>query len=249
MIGGGTIEGFDEGSGQIEHDAALPPLARLDDEVSQLRGLARAGGADQHRVGLFETPGIGHPGNRVRHMEPERRSSRDGKFGDGQWIKVRMGLGQFLPKLVVVVSADLAGQHVARDQHRPALVALLEDVRADLLRQLHEPGRQWTGEEARGGHGDEDAANELGPGPGHVRVVRHIADRHRQHGVIRKGEIDHMGRIEIDQTPEVREQPHFDQLHFVLVHEEGKQEDQEQAEADEGGKDRPAQPLHHHHVA
>ena len=140
VIGGGAIEGFDEGAGQVEYDAALSPLARLHDKVPQLRGLARTCGPDQHRVGLFEAPGIEYPGNRVRHMEPERCAGRDRKFGDRLWIEMGMGLSQFLRKLIVIVRANLADKHVAGYQHRPALVTLLEDVGADLLRQIHEPG-------------------------------------------------------------------------------------------------------------
>jgi hypothetical protein len=44
------------------------------------------------------------------------------------------------------VRIDLARQHSGADQHGAALVALLEDVDANLLRQADEPCRQRAAE-------------------------------------------------------------------------------------------------------
>jgi hypothetical protein len=48
--------------------------------------------------------------------------------------------------------------------------------------------------------------------------------------------------IEIDQIPKVGEEPHFDELHLMLAHEQGQQQDKQQAEAEDRCQDRPAQP-------
>jgi hypothetical protein len=55
-------------------------------------------------------------------------------------------LGQFGGEFGSIVRLDLARQHLRADQHRAALVALLEDVDANLLRQTDEPCRQRAAE-------------------------------------------------------------------------------------------------------
>jgi len=58
-----------------------------------------------------------------------------------------------------------------------------------------------------------------------------------------------VGWVEIHQIPEVGEEVYLDQLDLVLAHEDGEQQNQDDGEARKGREDRPAQPLHHHHVA
>jgi hypothetical protein len=51
-----------------------------------------------------------------------------------------------------------------------------------------------------------------------------------------------VARIEIDQIPEVGKEPHLDELNLMLAHQQGQQQDQQQAEAENRCQDRPAQP-------
>jgi hypothetical protein len=158
-------------------------------------------------------------------------------------------LGQFEGEFGSVVGLDFARQHLGADQHRAALVPLLEDVDADLLRQADEPGRQWAAEEERSGQSHDHATDEFGPGLGDIGIGRHIADGHRYDAVVRQRQIDAVAEVEIDEVPEVSEEPHLDELHLMLSHQEGQKDRQQQAEAEQGRQHRPAQAFHHHHVA
>jgi hypothetical protein len=60
-----------------------------------------------------------------------------------------VALGQFGGEFGGVMRIDLARQHCGADQHGTALVALLQDVDANLLRQTHEPCRQRAAEKQR----------------------------------------------------------------------------------------------------
>ena len=249
VVGLRAIEGLHERTGKIEDHAALSALPGLNDDVAQLRRLARAGRADQHRVGLLKPPGIGNAGYRIWDVDTQSRPGAYRQCRNRSRIQIRMRSRKLSPEFRIIVRRDFSGQDVAGQQHGPALVALFEDVSADLLGQLDEPGRQRAGQKTGGTQSDDNAPQKLGPGPGDIGVIWHIADRHGDQGVVGQSEVDDMRWVEIDQAPETREDAHLDELHFVLVHQECEQENEEQRKAGERCDDRPAQAFHHHHVA
>jgi hypothetical protein len=59
----GIVEGFHISAGQVEDDGGVVALAHLLQKRAQRGGLARAGRADEHGVGLFEPVGVGDAGD------------------------------------------------------------------------------------------------------------------------------------------------------------------------------------------
>ena len=76
-----------------------------------------------------------------------------------------------------------------------------------------------------------------------------VADHHRHHRIIGQRHVDAVAGVEIDETPEVGEEAHLDELHLMLAHGDCQQHDEQETEADERGQRRPAKTFHHHHVA
>ena len=124
----GVEIGGDIGPGQIEHDRAMAASADLVEQVHHRHGLARAGRADEHRVGLLLAPRPGHPGEAERAIDAGR-----GEFlGGRQAPAPAHGLSQFARAFGLVVLLDLGNQFGGVDEACAALVT-------GRLRALAEP--------------------------------------------------------------------------------------------------------------
>jgi hypothetical protein len=124
----GLIEVFDESAGQVEDDAALSLGAGFGNHVRHGDGLAHAGGADEHRVALFEPPGID---NRRKMRGPVWKCRGQFPAANTDAISNPCARIELTGALAPVVPAQLIDQFGERDEHGPALVLALFGTAAE----------------------------------------------------------------------------------------------------------------------
>ena len=168
-------ECLDKGPGQVEDHRAMAACPHLTEQVAQADGLARPGGADQHRVALLQAPRKGHAGKVVGLVEVRFAALGRRREPPPTAEQATIFRRLFGP----IVRLDLTDQRRQGRECCPPLVAAL-------LRASTEP-RRCPAEGQGGGRGDqgrnERAAacrrHALGPGRDHQGVVRRTGDRHQ----------------------------------------------------------------------
>ena len=216
-VGLGVVEGLDIGAGEIEDDGPVAALAHLRDQRAHLRRLAGSGRADHHRVRLFGAPGEGHTGERIGMMDArclalDKRHSKHLVHGPS-----RQAFGDFLSERGAVVIVD-DGCKIGRiDEHRAALMALLEDRLSAPPGEVDEPHRNRHGDEKRDKQRAPYRAHHPLPGDDDIGVRGDHADGCGNDLSRGQGEVDHLGIGELHELPSGSIDPHANHLNFVFV--------------------------------
>ena len=200
----GVVERLDIGPGQVEHDGAVLALAHLRDVAAQRSGLARAGRADQHGMGLLQPVRVGDAGERVGVVDAACLARAERHLQHRFRGAVGEEAAGFLLELRSVVLDDLLVEHVALDQHGAALVPFLDHRLPAAGGEIDVPDGHRDGCEGGDQRRADDAANRLVPGGNDLGHIGHVADDRAVQAAVRHTEVDLLEGIEGDPVPDAR---------------------------------------------
>lgn len=120
---------------------------------------------------------------------------------------VREDLARFLHELNFVELGNLRVEQVALNQHRAALVALLDHPLAAPRGEVDIPHRQRHGDDRGEGQRGEQTLHCLAPGEDHFGYERGLSHERRAHAVVAQAKVDTLHFVEPNPVSKGRRDP------------------------------------------